>query len=144
MTVRELLERKGSKVIMMQQNSTVREAVQTMVDGKVGSVVIIDAQGQPVGIFTERDLLNHFNEGREGIREKQVSALMTSDLIISTPDKDIEEVMNIMTEKHLRHLPILDDNRVVGMVSIGDIVKANLKRTRFEIQYLRDYISGRF
>ncbi len=144
MTIRELLNRKGSKVITMLQDSSVLDAVRTMVEVNVGSVVVVDDKDYPVGIFTERDVMKRFVDNCEGIRSQRLGDTMTADLIICTPERNIEEVMNIMTEKRLRHLPILEDQRVVGMVSIGDIVKANLKKTRFEIQYLQDYISGKF
>jgi len=144
MTIRELLRRKGSNVITTQEDSTVYNAIQMMVKNHVGSVVVLNEEAKPAGIFTERDVLRFIADDCDGAKEKKLKDVMTTDLIIAAPDDDTEAILKIITEKRLRHLPVVDSNRIVGLISIGDIVKAKLTDSRFEIRYLRDYIMGKF
>lgn len=143
MTIRELLAQKGSKVFTADSNSGVIDAVKLMTDNKIGCVLVVNKEGLPAGIFTERDVLRMVAANLNGIANQKLSDVMTKDLIIATPDEDIEVVQNIMTNKHLRHLPVLEGNKIAGMVSIGDIVKVSLKHREFEVHHMRDYIMGK-
>jgi CBS domain-containing protein len=144
MTIKDLLQRKGSKVITARENTTVHEAVKIMVDNLVGSVIVVDDHDHPVGIFTERDVLRQVAKDYKTLNTEPLKNVMTTDLIICTSDEDTDEALKIITEKRLRHLPIMEDKRIIGLVSIGDIVKATLKDTKFEVHYMRDYIMGKF
>jgi len=143
MTIKELLAQKGSEVFTADSNSGVIDAVKLMTENKVGCVLVVDEKGSPTGIFTERDVLRMVAADINGILSQKLADVMTTDLIVVTPDEDIEVAQNIMTDKHLRHLPIMEDKKIVGMVSIGDIVKVSLKHCKFEVHHMRDYIMGK-
>ncbi|MDP8228637.1 MAG: CBS domain-containing protein [Candidatus Electryoneaceae bacterium] len=144
MTVRELLRRKGSKTVSVRGDCTVYQAVKNMADNRVGSVIVVDDQNHPIGIFTERDVLNLVSECFDCIKDTTVAGVMTQELIIVVPDDDIESLLCIMTDKRVRHMPVMDEGELVGMISIGDIVKESLEDSKFEIRYMRDYIMGKY
>jgi CBS domain-containing protein len=139
--VSDILGDKGSRVLRIEASSSVFEAVQEMVEQNVGSLLVTDG-GDIVGIVTERDYLRRVTlEGRTD-RETPVGEIMSAPLVIVTPETDIDECMAIMTDRRIRHLPVVEDGDVVGVVSIGDVVKFKSKQQSFEIQYLTDYITA--
>jgi CBS domain-containing protein len=140
--VKEILDEKGHDVLQIDAESSVYEAVQQMVDAGVGSLLVTEA-GDVAGIFTERDYLRRMTlEGRDD-KDTAVRDVMSSPLVVVTPDTPIDECMAMMTDRRIRHLPVVDDSDVVGVVSIGDIVKFKSKQQSFEIKYLTDYITAR-
>lgn len=139
--VSDILRDKGSSVLSIEAGSSVFEAVQEMVEANVGSLLVTD-RGDIVGIVTERDYLRRVTlEGRTD-RDTAVGEIMTAPLVVVTPETDIDECMAIMTDRRIRHLPVVRDGDVVGVVSIGDLVKFRSKQQSFEIQYLTDYITA--
>jgi CBS domain-containing protein len=117
------------------------EAVQEMVEANVGSLLVTDG-GDIVGIVTERDYLRRVTlEGRTD-KDTAVGEIMTAPLVVVTPETEIDECMAVMTDRRIRHLPVVDGGDVVGVVSIGDLVKFRSKQQSFEIQYLTDYITA--
>ena len=137
----EILGDKGREVLKIEAESSVFEAVQKMVDANVGSLLVTD-HGEIAGIVTERDYLRRVTlEGRTD-KETAVGEIMTSPLIVVTPETSIDECMAVMTDRRIRHLPVVDGGEVVGVVSIGDLVKFKSKLQSFEIQYLTDYITA--
>lgn len=140
--VSDILEAKGGDVLDIDGEATVLDAVRKMVDSNVGSLLVMEA-GRLAGIVTERDYLRRVTlEGRDE-RTTPVREIMTAALVYATPDTSIEECMAIMTERRIRHLPILDEaQKVVGVVSIGDLVKFQSKEQSVQIKFLTDYISG--
>jgi signal-transduction protein with cAMP-binding, CBS, and nucleotidyltransferase domain len=140
--VKEILDEKGHDVLQIEAESSVYEAVQQMVDAGVGSLLVTEA-GDVAGIFTERDYLRRMTlEGRDD-KDTAVRDVMSSPLVVVTPDTPIDECMAMMTDRRIRHLPVVEDRDVVGVVSIGDIVKFKSKQQSFEIKYLTDYITAR-
>ena len=140
--VKEILGDKAQDVLRIEGDATVFDAVKRMVDAGVGSLLVTD-DGKISGIFTERDYLRRMTlEGRDD-KETAVRDVMTSPLIVVTPETDIDECMAIMTDRRIRHLPVVETDEIVGIVSIGDIVKFKSKQQSFEIQYLTDYITAR-
>ena len=138
----EILEEKARDVFEIDANASVFEAVQRMVEMNIGSLLVTDG-GEITGIVTERDYLRRVAlEGRTD-KETPVREIMSSPLIVVTPDTTIDECMALMTDRRIRHLPVVDDGKVVGVVSIGDLVKFKSKQQSFEIQYLTDYITAR-
>ena len=144
MLVKELLDSKGSKVIKAAEDSSVLQAAVTMVENKVGSVLVIDDENKPGGILTERDILRQVADNFNALKETVIRDVMSKDLIIATPDEDVDAVCQIMTDKRLRHIPVIDKGELIGIISIGDVVKASLKDSQFEIHYMREYIMGKF
>ena len=137
----EILEEKGRHVFAIEAEASVFEAVQKMVARNVGSLLVTE-DGEITGIVTERDYLRRVTlEGRTD-RETPVREIMSSPLVVVTPDTTIDECMAVMTDRRIRHLPVVEDDDVVALVSIGDLVKFTSKQQAFEIQYLTRYITA--
>jgi len=140
--VKDLLQEKEGELLTISSDASVYDAVKQMVDANVGSL-LVTVDGRIQGIVTERDYLRRVTLGGRTDQDTQVSEIMSSPLIIVTPQTSVEECMAIMTDRRIRHVPVVDDGDVVGMVSIGDIVKFQSKQQSFKIQYLTDYITAR-
>ena len=139
--VSEILADKGRNVLEIDAGATVREAVRAMVDANVGSL-LVTSSGDVVGIVTERDYLRRVAlEGRTD-DDTTVGEIMTAPLVVVGPETSIDECMAVMTDRRIRHLPVVEDGKVVGLVSIGDLVKFKSRLQSFEIQYLTDYITA--
>jgi len=140
--VSDLLKGKERKLLTISSEASVYDAVKQMVDANVGSL-LVTVDGRIEGIVTERDYLRRVTlEGRTD-QETQVHEIMTSPLVVVRPDTSVDECMAIMTDRRIRHVPVVEDGEIVGMVSIGDLVKFQSKQQSFQIQYLTDYITAR-
>ena len=141
-TVAEILGDKSGDVLKIDGDATVLDAVRKMVDANIGAL-LVTADGEIAGIFTERDYLRRMAvEGRQA-EDTLVRDVMTTPLVYVTPETSVDESMALMTDRRIRHLPVADAGAVVGMVSIGDLVKFQSKQQSFQIQYLTDYITAR-
>jgi CBS domain-containing protein len=139
--VSEILGDKGHDVLRIDAGASVLEAVKQMVEANIGSL-LVTKDGETAGIVTERDYLRRVAlEGPTDV-EVTVEEIMSSPLIVVTPETTIDECMALMTDRRIRHVPVVEGNEVVGMVSIGDLVKFKSKKQSFEIQYLTEYISS--
>jgi len=143
MTVRDILKLKGSEIVSVTPDSTVFDALRLMADKNVGAVLVVDDLGALVGILSERDYARKVVLRGHTSKETPVSSIMTSRVICVSADKTPEECMALMTTSRIRHLPVLDDDRLVGVVSIGDVGKAIISKQGFVIEQLERYISGR-
>ena len=140
--IAEILEGKGRDVIRIASDATVFDAVKLMVERNVGALLVTDGD-DITGIFTERDYLRRIAvEGRRS-RDTLVREVMSSPVVVITPETSIEEGMAMMSERRIRHLPVVDAGGVAGMISIGDLVRHQSRQQTFQIQYLTDYISAR-
>jgi len=139
--VSEILGDKGTRVLSIEASASVFEAVQEMVEANVGSLLVTD-RDDIVGIVTERDYLRRVTLEDRTDKDTAVGEIMSAPLVVVTPDTDIDECMAIMTDRRIRHLPVVEDGDVVGVVSIGDLVKFKSRQQSFEIQYLTDYITA--
>jgi CBS domain-containing protein len=138
----EILSEKSGDVIRIDGDATVYEAVIAMVQANVGALLVTDGD-EISGIFTERDYLRRIAvEGRRS-RDTSVSEVMSSPVLVVTPDTTVDETMALMTDRRIRHAPVVEDGVLIGMISIGDLVKFISKKQSFQIQYLTDYISAR-
>ena len=140
-TVSEILEGKGRDVLQIAAGSSVLDAVRMMVERNVGSLLVTDESGEITGIVTERDYLRRVTLEGRAEAETRVAEVMSSPLVVVTPETSIDECMAIMSDRRIRHLPVVDGGRVVGLVSIGDLVKFTSRQQGFEIQYLTNYIT---
>ena len=142
-TVSEILGGKSGDVIRIEGSATVFDAVKAMVAANVGAILVTDDANNIEGIFTERDYLRRIAvEGRRS-RDTLVSEVMSSPVMVFTPETTIEEGMAVMTDRRIRHAPVVAEGELIGMISIGDLVKFTTKVQSFQIQYLQDYISAR-
>lgn len=140
-TIRELLHEKGDKVWTIAADASVYHALEEMAQHGIGSLVVVDA-GRPVGLISEREYaLKVALKGRSS-RDTAVGDIMTRRVAVATPGETIEECMALMTEKRVRHLPVMEDGKLVGLVSIGDLVKAIISEQQFIIEQLEHYITG--
>jgi signal-transduction protein with cAMP-binding, CBS, and nucleotidyltransferase domain len=140
--VSDILKDKERALLTIASDASVFDMVKQMVDANVGSL-LVTVDGRIEGIVTERDYLRRVTlEGRTD-KEMPVSEIMTSPLIVVTPETLVEECMAIMTDRRIRHMPVVEDGEVIGIVSIGDIVKFQSQQQSFKIQYLTDYITAR-
>jgi CBS domain-containing protein len=140
--VSAILDEKGRDLFRIHAGASVLEAVQQMVEHNVGALLVTDG-GKVVGIVTERDYLRRAaGEPLATDAETSVREIMSTPLVVATPATPIEECMAIMTDRRIRHLPIVHEDEVVAMVSIGDLVKFTSKLQSFEIKYLTEYITA--
>jgi CBS domain-containing protein len=140
--IAEILSGKSRDLISIDADASVFDAVKKMVDANVGAVLVTGSGGIE-GIFTERDYLRRIAvEGRTS-HETKVREVMSSPVIVVTPQTSVEETMAIMSDRKIRHLPVIDGGEVAGMISIGDLVQFQSKQQSFQIQYLTEYISAR-
>ncbi len=144
MTIAEVLRSKGPRVIRIRPESSLLEAIRALVDNGVGSLVVSDGEGRVVGMITERDILRENARSFDRLSERRVADVMTEDVIIGLPDDRVDYVMALMTEKRIRHLPVISQGQLVGIISIGDVVKAKVREAEVEIRHLTDYIVGRY
>jgi signal-transduction protein with cAMP-binding, CBS, and nucleotidyltransferase domain len=136
----EILEEKGGDVLEIDADATVLEAVQQMVAMNVGSL-LVTVEGEVSGIVTERDYLRRVTL-EDRTEQAPVREIMSAPLVVATPETTIDECMALMTDRRIRHVPVVEDGKVVGLVSIGDLVKFKSKLQTFEIQFLNDYITA--
>lgn len=142
-TIADILKNKGNEVHQIAPSATVFDAIKMMVGKKVGSLIVTSGD-EILGIITERDYLTRIAiEGRTS-RDTPVKDVMSNKLVCVNPQSDVEECMAIMTGKRIRHLPVIDNGKLVGLVSIGDMVKRLARERKYEIKYLTDYISGKY
>jgi CBS domain-containing protein len=142
-TILEVLERKGRKVLTIDRGASVLDAIDTMSKANIGALVIT-RDDRPAGIFTERDYLRKIAlEGRSS-RETPVEDVMSSPLITVTPTEATRVAMEMMTERRCRHLPVVEGETMVGIVSLGDLVKYMLSEKEAEVEQLSSYISGSY
>jgi CBS domain-containing protein len=140
MRIRDVLRAKGPQVITITPETPVQEATRVLVRHNIGALVVSD--GKLRGIVTERDLLHRAAEDVHLLASARVRDIMTSEVITASPDAEIREVMDIMTEHRIRHVPVLENGALAGIISIGDVVNALRQSVEAENRYLHAYIQG--
>ena len=143
MKVRDILQVKGAQVHSIGADQTVLDAVAVLMEHRIGALLVRDGTGAVVGVISERDVLRECQHRSTALGEIPVRDAMTRDLIVCVLDDDIGYAMSVVTKNRVRHLPVMDGDRVAGMISIGDLVKASLDEVQYENRYLRDYITSR-
>ena len=142
MKVRDLLETKGKDIVSIDANNSVDDAIRSMNARKISAIMVME-KGNVVGIFTERDVVrSYIATGGKSFKDIPVRDSMIKDLIVAVPDEDVHEVSATMIEKNIRHLPVVENGKVIGMLSIRDIIQTQVTKLTSEIHYLKDYISG--
>jgi CBS domain-containing protein len=138
-----ILDRKGHDVISIAASATVYEAIERMESRRVGSIIVL-VDGAVAGIFTERDYLRRVTLQGRSSKTTPVSEVMTADIVCVDADFTVQECLAIMSEKKFRHLPVMKDEELVGIVSIGDLVKEISTQAQARVRYLEEYISGKY
>ena len=141
LTVRQLLDRKSSGIYSIRPDASVLEALELMAREDISSVLVTEGEALK-GIFTERDYARKVILRGRNSRDTVIRELMTSNLITITPEQTIADCMNIMTDRHIRHLPVLESGKIVGLISIGDVVKSIISDQATTINQLSGYIAG--
>ena len=136
-----ILQGKGDRLQSVRPEASVLDALRLMADQRVGSVVVVDGD-ELVGIFTERDYARKL--GVQGMQpaDVRVGEVMSHELITVRPEQSVNECMALMTEKRVRHLPVVDNGRLIGIVSIGDVVKDIIEELEFMLKQMESYVSG--
>ena len=142
MRLQEVLAAKGRRVVKVSAKSTVADAIRIMHDENVGSVMIPDAERCPVGIFTERDVVRLYAEGDRDFDKLPLESMMTCSVVVGRLSMSVDEALGLMTERRFRHLPVVENGELIGLVSIGDLVKTKLNEAAEEAQALRTYITS--
>ncbi|HVY06200.1 MAG TPA: CBS domain-containing protein [Burkholderiales bacterium] len=138
-TVQQLLESKRHRVVSVTSSGTVFDALKVMAEKEIGAVVVIDNE-HLVGIFSERDYARKVVLQGKSSKDTPVREIMTEKVVCVRPDQTVEDCMGLMTDRRIRHLPVLEHKKVIGVVSIGDVVKEMLSEKEFVIRQLESYI----
>ena len=140
-SIAQILKLKGSEVWSIRSDATVYDALVLMAEKGVGALVVID-DGELVGIFSERDHARKVDIKGYNAKEVAIREVMSEDVCYITPESSVDEAMSIVTESRRRHMPVMENNQLVGLASIGDLVKASLDEKDFVIKELKKYIKG--
>jgi CBS domain-containing protein len=144
MRLRQILADKGNDVHTIRANASLNDVVRHLVLHNVGSLVVMDPAwpSRMVGIITERDILRAIAHVRSPLHLVEVADMMTRQVVCASPDDSVEDAMCMMTENRVRHLPVVQDNELLGMVSIGDMVKSQCEELSMENHYLKSYLQS--
>ncbi|WP_165065401.1 CBS domain-containing protein [Paludisphaera rhizosphaerae] len=142
MLVSEVLDMKGRRVVTIDSGANVQEAVAKLVQHNVGSLPVVDDAGRLIGVFSERDVLRLMHHRGEGFGRTQVSEVMTCNPATCRVDDTVEQVMGLMSERRIAKVPIVEDDELVGIVSVGDVVKVMYEKVSTENHHLLSYIQG--
>jgi len=142
MLIGQILGAKGSDVVTTRPDASIAEVAHLLDDKHIGAVVVVDGRGKLKGIISERDIARGVAVHGAKLPEKKVKDLMTTDVITCAPEDGLETLMQTMTAGRFRHLPVVRDGRMIGIISIGDVVKHRLQELETETHLLHDYIAG--
>ncbi len=142
MHVSDVLKTKGGAVTTLTASASVRDLVNVLAEAGIGAVVVSAGGQTPDGIVSERDVVQRLNEQAGQLLDQPVSSIMTTEVVTCSPADDVDRVLQTMTEGRFRHIPVMDKGQLVGIVSIGDLVKSRISELQLERDQLSSYISG--
>ena len=142
MKISELLNKKSDEILRISLSSNIEDATKSMTQHNVGALFVEDGPNNIVGIISERDIVIGIAKRGANLQQCTVSELMTADLISCSPDNTVNEAMGMMTNRRVRHLPVFEDSKLVGLVSIGDLVKYRIMEVQAEADAMRAYIAS--
>ncbi|WP_448205904.1 CBS domain-containing protein [Azospirillum sp. sgz302134] len=142
MHIAAVLKRKGSTIITSNPNDRVDVVARKLAQHRIGAVLVMSDDGSPAGILSERDIVRAVAAEGSAALERPAGDLMTRELVTGRPSDTVSQIMAVMTERRIRHLPIVESGQLVGLVSIGDVVKARLDDAELEVESLRGYVAG--
>lgn len=141
MKISDILRHKGSAVVTIAPTGPVQEMLAKLAEHNVGALVVVD-DGQVLGIVSERDVVRRINERGSAVLLSTVSEIMTTDVFTCSPQESVDSIAETMTQRRIRHVPIVDDGQLVGIVSIGDVVLSRIRQLEYDRGHLEHYISG--
>lgn len=141
MYVSDILKMKGGEIVSLTATESVFAALSMLVTNRIGAVLVTDPQGGIAGILSERDLVRAMHKYGKDMFDKHVGDLMTTTVVTCSPKDPVAAIMGMMTSQRFRHVPVIDDGKLVGMISIGDVVKSRIEEAQFEVDALRRYIA---
>jgi CBS domain-containing protein len=144
MKVKDILAAKGNRVVTIEKDTKILDAMSIFSANRVGSLLIVDKENNILGIIGARDVLNATIKNHKEIADIAVEQIMTTNLIVGTEEDRLDYILAVMTENRIRHIPIMDGKELKGLVSIGDVVKSQLKEKDVENKYLKDYIADKY
>lgn len=144
MLVREVLKSKGGRIITIDPEATVTEAIARLVQNNIGSLPVAHEDGRLLGIFSERDVLRGLHNRGEGFGRTRVAEVMTQDPITCDPDDEVDDVMGKMSERRIAKVPVCERGQIVGIISVGDVIKVMYDQVHYENQHLKTYIHGTY
>ena len=144
MKATDILADKGTRVVTIHKDNLLVDVMSHFLVNRIGSLVVVDKYDKILGIVAPLDVLKAVHKNPESISTVMVNEVMTEDVIAADPEENVDNLMAIMTENRIRHIPIIQDGKMVGLVSIGDVVKAQLTVQDVEINYMKDYIEGKY
>lgn len=142
MNVAAILRGKPDRLIGLAETQSLADAARLLTQERIGAVVVRNAGGEMIGILSERDIVRAVAREGAAVLEHPVATMMTRDVVCCAPQDSVAEVMAMMTERRFRHLPVRSNGKLIGMVSIGDVVKARVEEAEGEAAQLREYIAG--
>jgi CBS domain-containing protein len=142
MLIAQILAAKGSQVVSTRPETTIADVASLLKQKRIGAVVVTDPDGRLCGIISERDLARGLADYGAGLLKMTVAELMTAEVVTGSPEDGLEKLMQTMTDGRFRHLPVVKDGELIGIISIGDVVKHRLKELEAETHQLQDYIHG--
>lgn len=143
MRIEDILAAKGTGVVTIAPGATVGDAVASLAEHGIGALVVSSDGTTAEGVVSERDVVRHLDRDHGELLSKKVSDIMSTPVHTCRPDEEVESVMHTMTDQRVRHVPIVDDGALVGLVSIGDVVKATIEKLELDRKLLEEYISAR-
>ncbi|HUT67773.1 MAG TPA: CBS domain-containing protein [Dehalococcoidales bacterium] len=142
MKIKDITKINGREIITVGPNDTVSQAIDKLVNHRIGALPVCESDGKLMGIISERDILNGLHRRGKDITNARVRDLMTTDVIVGVPEDDLDQILTTMTEKGVRHIPVMAGPRVIGMLSIRDVIEERLTECHTQVRYLNDYIAG--
>lgn len=144
MKVKDILAVKGSRVVTILEDTSVFEAMLVFSSNRIGSLIVVDKDENILGIICARDVLMATLNHLEDIKTIKIDKIMITDLIVAKEDDDLDYVRAVMTENRIRHLPIIENKKIIGLVSMGDVVHAQVNEKEVELRYFKDYIADKY
>ena len=142
MKIKDISRISGRQVTTIVPDASITEAIEKMVTNSIGALPVCEADGKLMGIITERDIIKWLHNHDKPAEKTKIKNVMTADVIIGLPEDDIDELLKVMTEKSIRHLPVMTGDRVIGILSIRDVIEEKLSECHTQVRYLHDYIAG--
>ncbi len=141
MKVHDMLKQKGDSVEAIARNQTMEQAVSLLGGKNIGALVVIEPDGSVCGILSERDIVRHLSITGTAILDSTIEGFMTKNVVTCTKENDLNEIMALMTKRRIRHLPVVEEGKLAGIISIGDVVKRKIELAEQEAENLKQYIA---